>query len=58
MPIDRLWFDPTETLIGGSWRVSASGARLPIDEVAHAAGTIGYELMCAVAPRLPMRSDG
>jgi alanine racemase len=28
---------------------------LPIDEVAHAAGTIGYELMCALAPRVPVR---
>ena len=28
------------------------GAGLPIDEVAQAAGTIGYELMCAVAPRV------
>jgi alanine racemase len=28
---------------------------LPIDEVARAAGTIGYELMCAVAPRVTMR---
>ena len=28
------------------------GAGLPIDEVAYAAGTIGYELMCAVAPRV------
>ena len=30
------------------------GAGLPIDEVADAAGTIGYELMCAVAPRVRM----
>ncbi|MBU6195389.1 MAG: alanine racemase, partial [Burkholderiales bacterium] len=30
------------------------GAVLPIDEVAHAAGTIGYELMCALAPRVPV----
>jgi alanine racemase len=29
---------------------------LAIDEVAQAAGTIGYELMCAVAPRVPMRA--
>jgi alanine racemase len=29
------------------------GEGLPIDEVAAAAGTIGYELMCAVAPRVP-----
>ncbi len=28
------------------------GRGLPIDEVAQAAGTIGYELMCAVAPRV------
>jgi alanine racemase len=32
--------------------VTLWGAGLPIDEVAHAAGTIGYELMCAVAPRV------
>ena len=25
------------------------------DEVARAAGTIGYELMCALAPRVPVR---
>jgi alanine racemase len=30
---------------------------LAIDEVAQAAGTIGYELMCAVAPRVPVRAD-
>ncbi|MGB6055503.1 MAG: alanine racemase C-terminal domain-containing protein, partial [Burkholderiaceae bacterium] len=28
------------------------GAALPIDDVAEAAGTIGYELMCALAPRV------
>ena len=32
--------------------VTLWGEGLPIDEVAHAAGTIGYELMCAVAPRV------
>lgn len=31
------------------------GDRIPVDEVAAAAGTIGYELLCAVAPRVPMR---
>ena len=35
------------------WGVASSGAVLPIDEVARAAGTVGYELMCAVAPRVP-----
>ncbi len=33
-------------------RVVLWGAGLPIDEVAQAAGTIGYELMCAVAARV------
>jgi alanine racemase len=30
------------------------GAQVAVDEVAAAAGTIGYELLCAVAPRVPM----
>lgn len=34
------------------WGVASNGAQLPIDEVAAAAGTVGYELMCAVAPRV------
>lgn len=37
-------------------RVELWGEAVPIDEVAQAAGTIGYELMCALAPRVPMRS--
>ena len=36
------------------WGKAANGAVLPIDEVAQAAGTVGYELMCAVAPRVPV----
>ena len=35
------------------WGRSASGDVLPVDEVAASAGTIGYELMCAVAARVP-----
>jgi alanine racemase len=27
---------------------------LPIDEVAQMAGTVGYELMCALAQRVPV----
>lgn len=30
------------------------GKQVPIDSVAAAAGTIGYELMCALAPRVPV----
>jgi alanine racemase len=35
-------------------KVELWGENLPIDEVARAAGTIGYELMCAIAPRVKM----
>jgi len=31
---------------------------LPIDEVAHAAGTVGYELMCGLAQRVPVMVAG
>ncbi len=34
------------------------GQALSIDEVAQAAGTIGYELMCALAPRVPVQVRG
>ncbi len=37
------------------WGCGPDGSVLPIDEVAHAAGTVGYELMCALAPRVPVR---
>ncbi len=37
--------------------VTLWGAGLPIDEVAQAAGTIGYELMCALAPRVQVVED-
>ncbi|HSI47841.1 MAG TPA: alanine racemase [Ideonella sp.] len=42
------------------WGHGPRGSLLAIDEVARAAGTIGYELMCAVAPRVPVRvlADG
>ncbi len=34
-----------------------SGIELPIDEVATAAGTLGYELMCALALRVPVQVE-
>jgi alanine racemase len=40
------------------WGEGPNGSRLPIDEVARAAGTIGYELMCALALRVPVRAVG
>ena len=39
------------------WGRGPGGTVLPIDEPAAAAGTIGYELMCALAPRVPVRVD-
>ncbi len=39
-------------------RVELWGESIAIDEVARAAGTIGYELMCALAPRVPVRTEG
>ncbi len=31
------------------------GEGLPVDDVAASAGTVGYELLCALAPRVPVR---
>ncbi|MET0509235.1 MAG: alanine racemase, partial [Burkholderiaceae bacterium] len=42
---------PVPSVAVGS-SVELFGARIPVDAVAHAAGTIGYELLCAVAPRV------
>ena len=39
------------------WGRARNGAVLSIDEVAHSAGTIGYELMCALAARVPVSAD-
>jgi alanine racemase len=36
-------------------RVVLWGEGLPIEEVAHAAGTVSYELMCALTPRVPVK---
>ena len=35
------------------WGRGPHGSVLSIDEVARPAGTIGYELMCALAQRVP-----
>ena len=36
------------------WGRASAGAVLPIDEVAACAQTVGYELMCALAQRVPV----
>jgi len=40
------------------WGRADDGTVLSIDEVAAAVGTVGYELMCARAPRVPVRVVG
>ncbi len=49
-PVPAAGFGSEVTL----WGRAANGVVLPIDAVAHAAGTVGYELMCALAPRVPV----
>jgi alanine racemase len=39
------------------WGQASTGEVLCIDDVAAAAGTVGYELMCALAPRVPISVD-
>ena len=38
------------------WGHGPHASLLPIDDVARAAGTMGYELMCALALRVPVRA--
>jgi alanine racemase len=45
-------FGSEVTLWGRSPSFAQDGAVLGIDEVAQAAGTVGYELMCALSPRV------
>ena len=49
-PVPAAQFGSEVTL----WGHGPHGSLLPIDEVAQAGGTIGYELMCALAPRVPV----
>ena len=58
--MDMLVVDLTELPAAGFgstvtlWGQASTGAVLSIDEVAQAAGTVGYELMCALAQRVPV----
>jgi alanine racemase len=49
-PVPQAGFGSEVTL----WGRSSRGMLLPIDEVAQAGGTVGYELMCALAARVPV----
>jgi alanine racemase len=49
-PVPQAGFGSEVTL----WGRAGNGAVLAIDEPARAAGTLGYELMCALAMRVPV----
>ena len=52
-PVTNAGFGSEVTL----WGRASSGAVLSIDEVALAGGTVSYELMCALASRVPVGVD-
>lgn len=57
--MDMITVDLTETPdIGIGARVELWGRHVPIDDVAERSGTVGYELMCALAPRVPVTTVG
>jgi len=49
-PVPQAGFGSEVTM----WGRAANGAVLPIDEIAASAGTLGYELMCGLALRVPV----
>ena len=54
--MDMLFVDITDIAqaeIGTA--VEMWGQQVSVDDVAHSAGTISYELLCAVAPRVPLK---
>ena len=61
--MDMLCVDLTpvpQALVGTEvalWGKASAGQVLCIDEVAAAAGTVGYELMCALASRVPVSQE-
>jgi len=56
--MDKLCVDLTDLKVGVGGTATLWGTDLPADEVAAAAGTISYELFCALAPRVPVVEVG
>lgn len=53
--MDMLCVDLTPTPgVGVGAEVELWGRTVPVDDVAKLAGTVGYELLCALAPRVPV----
>lgn len=57
-PVPRSGIGSEVTLWGRGPVVDGAPTLLAVDDVAQAAGTIGYELMCAVAARVPVHTAG
>ncbi len=55
-PVPQAGIGSEVTLWGRGPVVDGAPTQLAIDDVAQAAGTIGYELMCAVAQRVPVHT--
>ncbi len=56
-PCDATGGYGSEVTLWGKASAACGSAVLPIDEVAQAAGTVGYELMCAVSARVGFTQD-
>lgn len=57
--MDMLFVDLTDIPEAGiGAHVELWGNQVPVDAVAEACGTIGYELLCAVASRVPFKIKG
>jgi alanine racemase len=57
--MDMLFVDLTgipEADVGSP--VELWGNQVPVDAVAESSGTVGYELLCALAPRVPVKVVG
>jgi alanine racemase len=53
--MDMLCADITDIAHAGvGSNVTLWGDAVSVDEVAKAAGTVGYELLCAISQRVPM----
>jgi len=50
--------DVPDALLRPGAEIELIGPNLTPDDVARSAGTIGYELMCAISPRVPVQVVG
>jgi alanine racemase len=57
--MDMITVDLTDApAVGAGAEAELWGRHIPVDEVAEACGTVGYELLCALARRVPVAEIG